>query len=360
MNGIFGSHQEGTSMDDYGRMLGRLICFLLRSYTKRDFKWTIEHPYWDSISERFQEIDAFCRERQVDKSSIRKSIHGLFSELFDWQEERIIDEMKCPIYRFVIAALVNTNATGFSTAKEVTPIISKLQYCIRANIYRQIMDRNEEGDHMLSDDGGLYGLRKFVIEEGHTPFNRLRQLMHKATAIANSGPKLAQVSWKGDLRNPHDYSIFEVNGKSLSVKTIQNLRINLIKGNEKRLHEKLLIGVDLDGLPSFDEYESSDILSSQMWGYSAFESKDNEFHKYRNHIIDSWLNQDRLRNHFTRGCTGEGKICWNREKVVEYLGWCKDFMEDFLVEMHLDYGLTIYGPGWSGYFCNFVFFHGYF
>src|SRR5438046_9427438 len=101
-------------MDDYGRMLGRLICFLLRSYMKRDFKWTIEHPYWVSTSERLRDIDALCRERQVDKSSIRKSIHGLLSELFDWQEERIIDEVKCPIYRFVIAAFVNTCATGFA------------------------------------------------------------------------------------------------------------------------------------------------------------------------------------------------------------------------------------------------------
>ena len=158
-------------MDDYGRMLGRLICFLLRSYMKRDFKWTIEHPYWDSTSERLREIDGLCRVRQVDKSSIHKSIHGLLSELFDWQEERIIDEVKCPIYRFMVVALVNTSATGFSTAKGVTPIISKLQYCIRANIYRQIMDRNEEGDHMLSDDGGLTIIFS-RYPAGVTKFNR--------------------------------------------------------------------------------------------------------------------------------------------------------------------------------------------
>jgi len=80
---------------------------------KRDFKWMIEHPYWVSTSERLGEIDGLCRVRQVDKSSIRKSIHWLLSELFDWQEERIIDEVKCPIYRFVVAALVNTNATNY-------------------------------------------------------------------------------------------------------------------------------------------------------------------------------------------------------------------------------------------------------
>ena len=326
-------------MDDYGRMLGRLICFLLRSYTSRDFKWTAEHPYWDTTVERLRALDALCSAQRVNKISIHESIHGLLSELFSWREERIIEEVKCPIYRFVITALVNTSATGFLTAKAVTPIISKLQYCIRANVYQQIMYRNENGDYLLSDDGGLYGLKQFVIEEGHTPFNRLRQLMHKATAIANSGPKLAQVSWKGDLRNPHDYSVLEVNGKSLPVKAIQNLRKCLIKENEQRLYEKLLIGVNIDNLPSFDEYEVRDILSSQMWGYSVFESKDNEFHKYRNHVIDSWLSQDRLRSHFTRGRMGEGKICWNRENVVQYLGWCKDFIEDFLVEMHLDYGM---------------------
>jgi hypothetical protein len=331
-------------MDDYGRMLGRLICFLLRSSMNRGFKWTVEHPYWNSTVEKLEDLDKLCREQQVDKVAIRKSIHWLLAELFNWQEDRIIEDVKCPIYRFVVAALVNKSATGFSTAKGVTPVISKLQYCIRANIYRQIMDRDEKGDHMLSDDGGLYGLRKFVIEEGHTPFNRLRQLMHKATMIANSDPKLEQVSWKGDLRNPREYSVLEVNGKSLPVKAIQNLRKILIDGNEKRLNEKLLIGMDLDSLPSFDEDEPQDILFSQIWGYSAFESKDNEFHKYRSHIIDNWLNQDRLRRHFTRGRTGEGKICWNRENVMEYLGWCKDFMEDFLVEMHLDYGLPARAP----------------
>jgi hypothetical protein len=185
-------------MDDYGRMLARLICFLLRSYANRDFKWTIQHPYWNSTSSKLRVLDGLCSARPVNKLSIRASIHELLSELFSWRDERIVEEVKCPIYRFVIAALVNTSATGFLTAKGVTPIISKLQYCIRANVYQQIMDRDKSGGSLLSDDGGLYGLRKFVIEDGHTPFNRLRQLMHKATAVANSGPKLPQVSWKGD------------------------------------------------------------------------------------------------------------------------------------------------------------------
>jgi hypothetical protein len=249
-------------MDDYGRMLGRLVCFLLRSYASRDFKWTIEHPYWNSTLERLRALDALCSAQRVDKSSIHESIHGLLSELFSWREERIIEEVECPIYRFVIAALVNTSATGFLTAKTVTPIISKLQYCIRANIYQQVMYRNENGDYLLSDNGGLYGLRQFVIEEGHTPFNRLRQLMHKATTIANSGPKLAQVSWRGDLRNPHDYSVLEVNGKSLPVKAIQNLRKCLIKRNEQRLYEKLLIGVNIDDLTIYGRIWSLQIVGA--------------------------------------------------------------------------------------------------
>ena len=199
----------------------------------------------------------------MNKQSIRESIHELLSELFSWRDERIIEEVKCPVYRFVIAALVNTSATGFGTAKGVTPIISKLQYCIRANVYQQIMDRDKSGRYLLSDDGGLYGLRKFVIEEGHTSFNRLRQLMHKATAVANSGPKLPQVSWKGDYRNPRDYSVLKVNGKSLPVKAIQGLRKSLIRENEQRLYDKLLIGVNRDELSSFDAYEISDILSLQ-------------------------------------------------------------------------------------------------
>ena len=113
-------------MDDYGRMLGRLVCFLLRSSMNRGFKWTVEHPYWNSTIERLEDLDKFCRERQVDKAAIRKSIHWLLADLFDWQEDRIIEDVKCPIYRFVIAALVNRSATGFSTAKGVTPVISKL------------------------------------------------------------------------------------------------------------------------------------------------------------------------------------------------------------------------------------------
>jgi hypothetical protein len=133
--------------------------------------------------------------------------------------------------------------------------------------------------------------------------------------------------------------MLEVNGKSLSVKVIKDLRKSLIRENEWWLYEKLLIGVNRDDLPSFDEYEVSDILSSQAWGYSVFRSENNEFHKYQNLIIDSWLSQGQLRNHFTRGRTGEGKICWNRENVVQYLKWCEDFIEDFLVEMHLDYGM---------------------
>jgi hypothetical protein len=114
-------------MDDYGRMLGRLICFLLRSYARPDFKWMTEHPYWDSMMERLRILDALCSAQWMNKISIHESIHELFSEFFDWQEERIINEVKCPISRFVIVVLINTNATGFLMVKGVTPIISKLQ-----------------------------------------------------------------------------------------------------------------------------------------------------------------------------------------------------------------------------------------
>jgi hypothetical protein len=87
----------------------------------------------------------------------------------------------------------------------------------------------------------------------------------------------------------------------------------------------------------FDKYEPHELLSSQIYRQSVFNSDENEFIKYRNLIVDHWLSSNRFRKHYVQGMV-DGEICWNRSAVIKWLDHCLEFLEEFMVEMHLDYG----------------------
>jgi superfamily II DNA helicase RecQ len=324
-------------MVEYGRMLGRFLCFAIRTHGATNFKWTIEHPYWTHQVFLLNELQSNSKEAEVDSERMIELVHETFKEFINWVEhDSIVQSMSCPLFRFLVLSSINAAGTGFVSVKEIPRTIAKLQYCIRANIYEQCLHLEGGGMVGVSDEGGLFGLKQYVVEAGQTPFHRLRQLMYKATSVAQATPKFGQVNWRANPNDGDDYSILEVNGRSLAFKSIAGLLHGLLQRNERRLYDKLLIGVPLPEF-DFDRYEPEEFLSSQTFNHSIFNSDENKFMRYRNLLIDHWLSSNRCRQHYVRGMI-DGEICWNRSAVMKWLDYCLEFLEEFLVEMHLDYG----------------------
>src|SRR6202165_4494306 len=66
-NGMFGSHQEISTMYAYGMMLARFICFAIRTNEDQDFKWTEDYPFLDTQSDLLKELRRCCGGRPVNQ-----------------------------------------------------------------------------------------------------------------------------------------------------------------------------------------------------------------------------------------------------------------------------------------------------
>jgi hypothetical protein len=65
---------------------------------------------------------------------------------------------------------------------DITNIIAKLQWCCRAMIYEEMLQKMER----MSEKKAWKKLGRYVKEGRYTAFNSLRQVMHLASGIAYS------------------------------------------------------------------------------------------------------------------------------------------------------------------------------
>ena len=96
----------------------------------------------------------------------------------------MVAEVEWPLYRFLISMSMNSTADGFGNPDTVPHIVKKSIYCVRANIFEQArliskLDEEASDDDSVHErptldyDGGMFGLKKYIIDKGQTPFNAL-------------------------------------------------------------------------------------------------------------------------------------------------------------------------------------------
>jgi len=114
----------------------------------------------------------------------------------------MVAEVEWPLYRFLIAISINSTADSFGEPDKVPHIVKKLVYCIRANIFEQArliseLDEEHSEDETMNEqptldyDGGLFGLKKYIIDKGQTPFNTIRYIANVASMSPLTIPKRA-------------------------------------------------------------------------------------------------------------------------------------------------------------------------
>ena len=143
---------------------------------------------------RLDHLAEILAQENHTEETIDPAFHEAVKALFCWQEpRRLIDEMACPVQRFLVCSSIEKSGKGFINAKEVGRLIAKLMYNIRACVYLELIRRSKKGWNEIGMDKELGGLRVYLRDMEQTPFGFLNETMHLAAAIAGELNALPQI-----------------------------------------------------------------------------------------------------------------------------------------------------------------------
>ncbi len=77
--------------------------------------------------------------------------------------------------------------------RDITSLIAKLLYCIRAMIFMKLIQRNERKEGDMRIDQILNGAGMYVKNLIQNSFDFLKETMHLTTAIAEDITSLSQI-----------------------------------------------------------------------------------------------------------------------------------------------------------------------
>ena len=328
--------QEQASQDAYGTVLGRLVCFYIRLLGLQDevevdenqedeiVTWFKQNPLKLTQITKLRELSNLV-DSDTDVINLDDVFHKTIKELFCWTEsKKLLEEIECPVQRFLMVACLRDQGKGFIHVREITPLIAKLTYCIRATVFMELMKR--EGQELRLEDD-MDGLQIYVKDLIQSPFGLLFETMHLATAIAGNSSALPQVMWLGD----NEYKSLTIHGKPVHLAELQGLSQQLLNDIKRKFRHEIKMG-----LPGFKDFNSKtftaiddmeNVLMNHSFILEAFQGK-------RKTLLDQFLDNKVTNDYFTKGRIGR-RILWDTKNCLNWLKKCKQLLQMMATACHL-------------------------
>jgi len=324
--------QEKKSRDDYGIILGRLVCFYIRLNKLQDdmeedniVDWYEKYPLSESQSQKIRAMMNLLESDVEDKVTLDEVFHEAIKGLFCWKESRkLLEEVACPVQRFLITACLRREGNGFIHVRDITPLIAKLMYCIRATIFMELIKR--EGSE-LDLDKDLDGLQVYVKDLVQSPFGFLSETMHLAATIAGETSALPQVIWLGN----EEYKSLAIHGKRVDLDQLQDLCQKLLQDARRKFKHEIKMGLPGFKDINWNSFDPIDDLAKLTENYSFINSA---FKGKKKALLDQFLANKATESYFTRGKVN-GRILWDKQNCIKWMKKCKEYLEILAVLCHL-------------------------
>ena len=328
----FEALQEKSSQDQYGNILGQLICFYLRilelEYDEEEegiIQWYQQHPLSPSQQQQLENLRTLINNGNNDEILLDTAFHKAVKELFCWMETRkLLDEMDCPVQRFLVVRCLRKGGDGFINVRDITPLIAKLEYCIRGTVFTELFKRTGQEEKL---EEYLEELQIYVKDMVQSPFGFLLETMHLAATISGDSSTLPQVTWLGK----NEYKSLAIHGKKVELDQLRDLGKKLMKDVKKKFNSEIKMG--LQGIKDLNwkKFEPEDDLSNLKNGYNFAKSglKDKDMC-----LIEEFIKNENTKSFFTKGLVN-GKILWKKDNCLKWLKKCKELLEMVSVLVHL-------------------------
>ena len=239
-HGIFESLQEEWTMNEYGNVLGRLVCMYLRMLDQEEEFGVVDHDLTASQRQKIQNLKDVLIEGSAEDGKMDAPFHTVLTELFLWKEShKLLEVLDCPVQHFLVYASVEKGAKGFISAREIGRLCAKLIYGVRCCLYMELMLRCEGRLAQNQVNEELGGLMVYAKEQLQTPFGFLLEILHFASSVAGEAGALPQVSWLGIELG----MALAIHGKRVEFGQLWNLYSTLLKEAQDQLAFKVKMGI---------------------------------------------------------------------------------------------------------------------
>ncbi|KAL0058438.1 hypothetical protein AAF712_014899 [Marasmius tenuissimus] len=242
---------------------------------RKEMKDEIEEEEEEGIAEEW-DFDMLLEVQEV-----------IWSLLTDTSAEYKRNENMCPLTRFLIAA--NFDSSGrFASAAQITPMIARIQWCLRACAVLQIELMKVDFDN--SQEAYEKEIQKYLTIGPRTLFTSLRQSMQLIRSIAFRQPALPRFVWDQGRAN------ITLDGSPISVKGFFDSFPNAIKRLEQSIstlfgefpYLPILAEIDRRTDPLHPAEWYKDALSNDKPGQSLFAVAENGFKIHKIEFLN-WM-----------------------------------------------------------------------
>src|SRR5579859_4723594 len=346
----FHALQEKSTIDSYAEMMGLFLIFCLRSKNDDEMRWSWQHPFnaeQEDCIEKLQDLVDTGNE-PVSAETWSPVIQRTLESFVNCDNvKKMVAEVEWPLYRFLIAMSINSTGDRFSEPDSVPHLVKKLVYCIRANVFEQARrisefdDEDSDDDDLrerptLDYDGGMFGLKKYIIDKGQTPFNAIRYIANVASNVASKDPKAGFVSWNINPAEPERYYVLSINNKSFRFSNLLKFVDELITETDRMLFLDILSGIRLPDT-DFTVYEPAESFNNRNYRASAFTEPANVYVNHKQDAVKGWLGNRRKRATMVQNVTDEG-IKGKRSAVMSWLDKCLLYLQLLFVLLQVTWG----------------------
>lgn len=279
-------------------------------------KKTYQVPLSDEVQQSLDTLrNVLADDNDINIDLAILTIHEVFLAIWasSWAPSRN-NTMPCITQRCL--ALRSLQADGsFGSPKGISPDISRLEFAMRLTFLHQI--------HTLATTkyGGNFDLARIEMQPWFTekvcsPFNTLRSLKHRASAITYNTPSLPRSIWTDRI----NWTSMLYLGNPISMDQIQKVFADLEDLTCTTWEKKVLCGLDLRV-----DYEGiSDDLTNTDVGYSFLTDPRNTMFHSRDRLALAILQDPILRARFTIPTTN-GTVVWSKPAMREWLVGYSEF-----------------------------------
>ncbi|KAG1786392.1 uncharacterized protein HD556DRAFT_1449769 [Suillus plorans] len=276
-NKPFHKHQNKETMQKYILPIVFLLAMLMRSEPSMPFYFSKTQEMHDTT-----EALSMSLEEGLEEETVSSCIHALLMSTWTtkWKQTD-----KNPIgdpTELCLALLTIQRDGSFKEPKEVTGIIAKDEYCMRASFIKEIRDQVEDG--IAADENAACNiLEPWFTEKTNSTFSRLRSLQHRASSIAFSTRSLPRIWWTDMV----------------------HWRTMLYKGNR----------IDLDDVCRM--FAKTEEKLVEIWENMVLKNIKIRIDYERDRLLEAFFNDEKILQHFA--VVREGELLWNRGKLIEWL-----------------------------------------
>ncbi|KAF9060082.1 hypothetical protein BDP27DRAFT_1430492 [Rhodocollybia butyracea] len=212
--------QEKSSMDQNANVLATFLVFLLRNTRKPIPSFDIVlHPAAKGaltmLGDKATEIPGPAAEDQkIYNSNISKAIHdAVWTFLSNPSSEFLVNRQLCPLLRFFVASHIRDAIGTLGMITQVTPRISKIQWCFRTTGCNVIILGREEFDN---EEFRTYEalVQNYLMDGYSTAFTTMRETKNRFSSVIASQPTIARFTWDVDSK------VVSMDGTPISVQKL--------------------------------------------------------------------------------------------------------------------------------------------